>query len=162
MEWPSEWPSSEQPCQVTALHHIGNYGGLRGVSFLPQTVVCKLYPICTCGQLQQRLQGTIALGTWYYVLKQNTRSTGFDTYRARLKRLVQGEPIHIEFGTVVQFRVGTCALTQSAGRLIQSTKMQFRYSIIINIFPQQGRKKHQYAKLAVPTTLQRAVLTTLS
>eukprot|EP00116_Pleurobrachia_bachei_P017125 sb/3477387/ len=28
----------EQPCKVTALHHIGNYGGLGGSFFLPQTV----------------------------------------------------------------------------------------------------------------------------
>ena len=28
----------EQPCQVTALHHIGNYGGLGGSFLLPQTV----------------------------------------------------------------------------------------------------------------------------
>eukprot|EP00116_Pleurobrachia_bachei_P014349 sb/3474611/ len=27
----------EQPCKVTALHHIGNYGGLGGTFFLPQT-----------------------------------------------------------------------------------------------------------------------------
>eukprot|EP00116_Pleurobrachia_bachei_P006864 sb/3467126/ len=28
----------EQPCKVTALHHIVNYGGLGGTFFLPQTV----------------------------------------------------------------------------------------------------------------------------
>eukprot|EP00116_Pleurobrachia_bachei_P017843 sb/3478105/ len=27
----------EQPCQVTALNHIGNYGGLGGTFLLPQT-----------------------------------------------------------------------------------------------------------------------------
>eukprot|EP00116_Pleurobrachia_bachei_P008460 sb/3468722/ len=38
----------EQPCKVTALHHIGNYGGLGGTFFLPQTdiedVVLRLAP----------------------------------------------------------------------------------------------------------------------
>ena len=31
----------EQPCQVTALHHIGKYGGLGGAFFLCQTVECQ-------------------------------------------------------------------------------------------------------------------------
>ena len=61
----------EQPCQVTALHHIGKYGGLGGAFFLPHTV-CKWILVCygrlvaaitiaeTAGTETQRTAKTVA------------------------------------------------------------------------------------------------------